>query len=160
MLVAEGNYQGRQPELFYPGTDTFSIRFDGKKLTWIVITYEVNQKSSTASSASAESQKCKPVVQNSIQLNKQKDLEYQLSNKGTVYPNPTSNGTIIGTANPILSLQSLVVIDAAGSIKNNIRSRKLSATTVFIELSALPKGIYWIRIPTSKGYIVKRVVKQ
>ncbi|MCG7859145.1 hypothetical protein MD537_19375, partial [Flavihumibacter sediminis] len=45
-IIARGAYSGQQPELFLPGGGSFEILFDGNKLTWIVYSFEVNQKAS------------------------------------------------------------------------------------------------------------------
>jgi hypothetical protein len=57
-LTSEGSFSGLQPELFNPGIGYFDIYFDGRKLKWVVRTYENNQNSSVATEASSSSARC------------------------------------------------------------------------------------------------------
>ena len=54
-IIALGSYSGVQPQIFLPSGGKFDVYFDGQKLTWLLITYNGNQKTAIASDASSTS---------------------------------------------------------------------------------------------------------
>ena len=80
--------------------------------------------------------------------------EYSHDTKVTVYPNPTNDKIYIVTD---AEVEEVVVYDIYG------RQQKLSAISgqqSVIDLSKLNAGIYFIKINTEEGNIVKRIIKQ
>ena len=80
--------------------------------------------------------------------------EYSHDTKVTVYPNPTNDKIYIVTD---AEVEEVVVYDIYG------RQQKLSAISgqqSVIDVSTLNAGIYFIKINTEEGNIVKRIIKQ
>jgi hypothetical protein len=133
-IVTTGNYSGSQPELFLTGTHTFMIPFDGIKMTWTVISYNGNQKASSASEASSTSNKCGTANGNSAKtagpISAQNSIEF--------YPNPASSVLIIQ------SNSDYIIINAVGEIVFNGDSEMKE-----IDISEWANGVYSIRNATN-----------
>jgi hypothetical protein len=82
-----------------------------------------------------------------------KDIE--TSNNVTVYPNPVNDMLYIETETEV---EEVVVYDIYGRVQNlrNLETQKLRNS---IDLSELKSGIYFVKINTEKGNIVKRIIK-
>ena len=82
-----------------------------------------------------------------------KDIE--TSNNVTVYPNPVNDMLYIETETEV---EEVVVYDIYGRVQNlrNLKTQKLRNS---IDLSELKSGIYFVKINTEKGNIVKRIIK-
>ncbi|MBQ5689271.1 MAG: T9SS type A sorting domain-containing protein, partial [Bacteroidales bacterium] len=83
-----------------------------------------------------------------------KDIE--TNNNVNVYPNPVNNILYIATETEV---EEVVVYDIYGRVQNlrNLETQKLRNS---IDLSELKSGIYFVKINTEKGNIVKRIIKQ
>ncbi len=77
-----------------------------------------------------------------------------LSEKLKTYPNPTSGKLSLQKDFPE-PLQSLQISDAAG---RNILC--LEDVGEEIDLSALPRGTYFLRVETAEGFFVKRILRE
>lgn len=74
-----------------------------------------------------------------------------------IYPNPTQGVFTLGNAT-LQPLENITITDMQGRVVKNIR---LTSTESYIELSLndFPSGIYFLRVRSTKGSIVKRIVK-
>ncbi len=83
-----------------------------------------------------------------------KDIE--TNNNVNVYPNPVNDILYIATETEV---EEVVVYDIYGRVQNlrNLETQKLRNS---IDLSELNSGIYFVKINTEKGNIVKRIIKQ
>ena len=82
-----------------------------------------------------------------------KDIE--TNNNVNVYPNPVNDILYIATETEV---EEVVVYDIYGRVQNlrNLETQKLRNS---IDLSELNSGIYFVKINTEKGNIVKRIIK-
>ena len=82
-----------------------------------------------------------------------KDIE--TNNNVNVYPNPVNDILYIATETEV---EEVVVYDIYGRVQNlrNLETQKLRNS---IDLSELKSGIYFVKINTEKGNIVKRIIK-
>jgi len=78
-----------------------------------------------------------------------------LNNKIKIYPNPTHNFVLIESRE--LKIESVKIVDITGKTKIEYKNAK---TDKKINLKALQKGIYFIKIRTDKGIVIKKIVKQ
>jgi hypothetical protein len=75
----------------------------------------------------------------------------------SIYPNP-SNGIYIINTNAGSEIRNIVVTDVLGRAVKSVR--EINLTTSFIDLQNEINGIYFFKIETDKGAIVRRVIKQ
>jgi hypothetical protein len=155
-IISASGYAGRQPEIFYPGTATFEIKFKGDRLSWILQTYNVNQKTSVGSDASSSSNKCK--AQTST-FNRMESQEEFVTNNATIYPNPVRQTLRIKLASGILSTQDTRIFNASGIEQKINTPGRISESVIELNVSHLTKGVYFIRVRTREGYTVCRINK-
>ena len=82
--------------------------------------------------------------------------EYSHDTKVTVYPNPTNDKIYIVTE---AEIEEVVVYTITGVIVGQ-QTTDNRQQTLSIDLSELNAGIYFIKINTEEGNIVKRIIKQ
>ncbi|MEY8019938.1 S8 family peptidase [Muriicola sp. SD30] len=139
-------YSGTLPFIFYPGQGTFTIRFDGNSMKWELTSRDSTHKSSTSSSANANSNRCNLGDSSSFVL----------------YPNPLSGPSYILSIDQNLSeLVTLDIFDIFGiSYFNTSIDGRNGAVTQEIDMSgSYPTGMYFIRITTKKDVFVYTIVK-
>ena len=73
----------------------------------------------------------------------------------SVYPNPVNNKLYIVTEDEV---ENVVVYDIYGRVQN-LRNSETQKLRNSIDLSDLKAGIYFVKINTEKGNIVKRIIK-
>jgi hypothetical protein len=73
-----------------------------------------------------------------------------------VYPNPANNNLVIATAETVVELS---VFDVYGRQHNNISASQQGNETN-INISNLNNGVYFVRVKTENGEMVKRFVKE
>jgi autotransporter-associated beta strand protein len=82
----------------------------------------------------------------------------------TIYPNPTSGQLTID--NGRLTIVNVEIFDAMGKRHEGTKARKHEsdplgvASTLRLDVSHLPSGVYFIRITTDNGVVTRKVVKQ
>ncbi|MFI5156619.1 MAG: T9SS type A sorting domain-containing protein, partial [Chitinophagales bacterium] len=160
-ITTSGSYSGQQPTIFPPGNGKFKIYFNGSQLTWKLVSYG-GTKSISASSSST---KC--TTNQIYQVGEQAisgevtaespDLQ-SADPQSAIYPNPARNQVNVYIKDEILSGNEVEMIDVTG------RSFKLTATIISdhrlqVDLNKLSSGIYAIRIKTTTGFRIFRVVK-
>ena len=74
----------------------------------------------------------------------------------SVYPNPVNDRLYIVTEDEV---EDVVVYSITGVIVGQ-QTTVNSQQTLVIDLSDLKSGIYFVKIKTEKGNIVKRIIKQ
>lgn len=153
-LVATGQYYGDYPELFDSGIGYFDIYFDGSKMTWIVTTYNGNQKTSSASDASSTSNKCGSNGKKSASVSRSKVLQ-----SGT-YPNPVKTWLTIVPENLASSDFELYYFNTTGQ-KVLIPSYKLSdKNEIQIDMTSMQPGVYIIMIEGLNKNLYFKVMKE
>jgi len=84
-------------------------------------------------------------------------IEQFMSYKLQVYPNPTNGELRID--NGELKIDNAEIFDIYGKMQNTeIRSRK--GNTIVMDISKLASGVYFLRIRTEIGDVVRKVVKE
>ncbi len=78
----------------------------------------------------------------------------------TVYPNPVIEKAIITTQEILPEQQRVVVYDVNGRSFSVKVIRRISASSLELDLSELQRGFYLIRLKTVSGYKAVRVIKQ
>ena len=73
----------------------------------------------------------------------------------TIYPNPANDKVHIETE---VEIKEIVVYDVYGRIQNlrNSETQQLSNT---VDVADLNSGIYFVKVVTENGNVVKRIVK-
>jgi hypothetical protein len=163
-LTSLGSVGGLQPEIFLPGGGKFKIPFDGKKLTWIVKTYYVNQKTSMGSEASSTSSRCKKATNliasttTSASLNSTPYAQEDI--KLLAYPNPTKGWLTISLTKGTLSEKDVEVVDITGRKYGMPQIRNASNKSIELVLSNNFKpGVYFIKVKVDNSYKIFRIVK-
>ena len=85
------------------------------------------------------------------------DLQTQLGY--SVYPNP-SNGIFVIDFNESYSKTKVELINVTGAVVQNFSINNTSDLRKSIDLSALSKGLYLLRVSTDEGFDVRRIVLQ
>lgn len=153
ILFGEGSFDGTdQPEVLYAGGGSWSASFDGAKLTWTVSSYKHNgHKTSVASNASSSSNKC-----NKSEAWEEDEID-ELSGI-LAYPNPVSDILRIELDEEISSAYDIYVYDVYGRL-NDVDISKESNMSLEINMSGMDAGIYFVKIQSSTGMELIRVVK-
>jgi len=165
-LTSAGPYSGTLPIVFQPGTGKVNIYFNGLKMTWTVISFNGNQKTSAASDASSTSAKClsgsgfrtNTGEPGSTLATTPTDVEL-LSSKPNAYPNPVTNKVIVNVGTWTLSAKDIRVFDVTGRLQQAKSLRSLSSHAVEMDLSGLRKGNYIIMVNTNDGMKTFKIVK-
>ena len=84
-------------------------------------------------------------------------IEENLLGNITLYPNPTSGELKIVCGD--LRIEKMEIFDAFGSNVGIIRSENSESETLII-ISHLPVGVYFLKINTEIGQVVKKVLKE
>ncbi len=79
----------------------------------------------------------------------------ELTSSVSIYPNPANDRLYIETE---AEIEEVVIYDVYGRQQDNKTTRQQDMTS--IDLSDLKSGIYFVKINTGKGNIVKRIIKQ
>ena len=85
------------------------------------------------------------------------DLQTQLGY--SIYPNP-SNGIFVIDFNESYSKTKVELINVTGAVVQNFSINNTSDLRKSIDLSALSKGLYLLRVSTDEGFDVRRIVLQ
>jgi hypothetical protein len=155
MLTSPEPYGGMQPQLFEVGTKYFDIYFNGKKMTWTLITYNGNQKSSSTQDASSSSAKCSSHYTTSVitarkaggvQTGGTVAQELTSMGKFAVYPNPVSDKVIISFRDPNIQQKDITLWDLPGRMQHIKHFSKISSNSASLDLSNLVTGVYILRV--------------
>lgn len=82
---------------------------------------------------------------------------YLIDSLFNIFPNPTSNKFIIISDNIAISHYELDIYDDFGQV---IYSTKVKTSTVEIDLSTKPVGLYLIRIKTAHDILIGKIIKE
>lgn len=85
--------------------------------------------------------------------------ERDLSDKMSIYPNPTSEMLFIRYRTQDELKGDISLRDLSGRIIYNLQNVKLNENIQKIDMNELPKGVYFIQIDTPKGRVVEKIVK-
>ena len=88
-------------------------------------------------------------ISNVVNINEVKD------NQCRIYPNPVNDRLYVEAGTEI---NEVVVYDVYGRVQN-LRNSETQKLRNSIDVSSLKSGIYFVKINTEKGNIVKRIIK-
>lgn len=146
-IEAGGRYEGELPIVFLPGQGTFKIRFDGNSIKWILTTMESGHKTSTSSSASSGSNRCKS-----------SGKEGSIDTSYVLYPNPVGN--ILYIQQNVSDVITVDVFDFYGILYYSKKFDNKTLQTIEINMSTYKAGIYLIRINTGADIKVYSIIKE
>jgi hypothetical protein len=147
-FMAEGSFIGTPPSLFPPGEGTFSIYFDGSRLSWILKTTENTRKTSMVSVASASSNRC----------NRYEKI-YGI-NVEALYPNPVSDFFKV-LLNDIPQSTSVNALNEQTGKSHTLKiSQGTYANELNVNVQNLSAGFYTLRIFANNKAFTYRIVKQ
>jgi hypothetical protein len=150
---------GTLPQVFKPGDNTtFQIKFNGKKMTWTVRTYLVNQKTAVAQDASSTSQRCK---KSNGTITAATATSLEVGNvKMSISPNPTTGRFIVSIDRGKISGKDIYVTDMTGKRYSILNVNQVSSKKLEIELpAALTSGVYYLNVKINEVYKTLRIIK-
>jgi hypothetical protein len=151
-ITALGSYSGNPPVLFQPGTFRFEIPFDGQRMTWTLRSFNGNQKTSSASDASATSNKCTAHLNRMLSTGtEQSDFEL------IAYPNPTSGILQVQVTGSNIGTVRLEIYDLTGKLFE--LPVEMNGNDAQINASLLASGTYILRAITDQEARSFRFVK-
>jgi hypothetical protein len=152
-LTAAGLYDGTvPPQVFNPGSGSFLVKFDGKKLTWTLTTNDSDHKSSVASYGSSTSKKCTKDGMALDPVNVLADREIR------VYPNPVTDIAIVTLpAEPAKG--DVMVYDVLGRASAVILNWR-GSMGLEVDMTGKPAGLYIIQVAVDNGYQRFKILKQ
>jgi hypothetical protein len=90
-----------------------------------------------------------------INVNEQTDIIHLAKNNIQIYPNPADSKLKITSKN--LDIKRLTIIEPTGKI---LYSTKSFRNRDIINLEKYNSGIYFIRIETDKGIVIRKIIKK
>ncbi len=78
-------------------------------------------------------------------------LNEEINKEIKLFPNPTNGMMTLSTD---LLIRSIIIIDVTGKVVST------SSKSVNLDLTKLPKGIYFAKIQTNKGIVFKKILKE
>lgn len=104
---------------------------------------------------------CGPVVSNSITIGYPDGIDdLVMKDKISIYPNPTSSNIIINVNLDYLTNVKIEILNTSGQVLQNRFIVKNKVINEEIDLSALNKGIYLIRISADQFNYIEKIVLQ
>jgi hypothetical protein len=160
-VVKDGNLT---PQKFAGNsTGRFSVKFDGSKtISWVLASTLKTQKTSQASLAGSNSNKCgSPYSTPAPILTSRKSTSgMEMTGVDKVYPNPFSTRVVIETDLTGVTNKDIKVFDMTGREYQPVSTRMVSVKKAELDLSNLITGQYYIRVTTKSGSKVFRVQRQ
>jgi hypothetical protein len=141
-----------------PGTTSYSVPFDGTKLTWEITTYETTKKTAVASDASTTSNRCSNVAPRGVTTETEK-IQVMNDRDISLYPNPSKDKIAVISNFEKLYEKETMLFDVNGRTYAVKISRRISDQSFELDLSSLKSGIYFLKIKTPTGYKTLRIIK-
>lgn len=143
-ITSVAAYSGIQPTIFKPGVNYVDYYFNGQKLTWAIRTNEgVSKKTVSEVTAISSSTKCKALSESSINTLIDLDIDAVASDK--LYPNPATN-TLWILSNDFTNKQKNITIMSTTGVMYQPKIKIHNGGAIEIDISALQKGVYFIRM--------------
>ena len=136
-------------DIHQPQSTEFTIVTENSCYTWNGVEYCQN---GTYMQQFEDSYGCDSVV--TLHLTLRVGVEDYDGYAVSLYPNPTTGVTYVEVSGD--EMERLEVYDSYGKL---LQTRNVSGNVAQIELSAYAKGVYHVRVTTTKGVVTKRVVK-
>lgn len=143
---AASSSEGELPTIFMPGSGTFEIRFNGKKLVLSVTSYGTTNKSSVSSSSTSGSGEC----------------DAKLDGVYTLFPNPVTDGSLTIIQN-VTEVSTIYILDMYGRVLTTDTGFNGTNDEVIINMSdsiRYPGGMYIVRIVSLDQVRTYNIIKQ
>jgi hypothetical protein len=137
-----------QPTLFLPGTNYVDYYFNGQRLTWTIKTNEgVSKKKVSEGCDYNSAPKCRNRDRKDVDINVKDGhiISQQPLESGKLYPNP-ANSTIWLVFDNYTDNKKTITIMSAVGVRFEVKIKSQQGTAMEIDISALPRGVYFIRI--------------
>ncbi len=143
-IISVRPYKGNQPSVFNPGINYVDYYFNGDKLTWRVRTPGGKGTSPySEASASSSSPKCNERTESAIH-GTGSGLDTEAAGSDKLYPNPATNTLWVVSNNFMDNQKGITIISASGIVYQPV-IKSQSPHAIEIDISGLPKGVYFIR---------------
>ena len=136
-------------DIHQPQSSEFTIVTENSCYTWNGVEYCQN---GTYMQQFEDSYGCDSVV--TLHLTLRVGVEDYDGYAVSLYPNPTTGVAYVEVSGD--EMERVEVYDSYGKL---LQTRNVSGNVTQIELSAYAKGVYHVRVTTTKGVVTKRVVK-
>ncbi len=163
-LSSTGSFDAsQQPFIFNPGITRCNVPFDGTSLKWELKTYQSSVKTLASVTASSASTVCVNYVSGRSANNtntkvKANPVEIPESNV-SAYPNPGTDRVRIYLLNDVLNEKGNSLFDIYGRSYQVKISSRISANILELDISALPKGAYYLRLKVKDGFKTVSIIK-
>jgi hypothetical protein len=166
-IVSEGVYDGTLPPAeFVPGGGSFTVNFDGQKLTWTVFSGS-NHNTSVSSDASSSSGRCSfdnaRIGDVNTETSNSESLEDKLNVGNSsimIYPNPVRDKFILTIIGDKETVGDIMMFDALGRF-HDVRSSWNSAANGFeVDVAHLNHGLYLLKINIDAEDKIFRIIKE
>lgn len=164
-----GSFVDVVPEVFYQGTGTFSVPFDGTRLIWTLASYESNLKTSVSWEANSSSNKCHKIdngariADTNMGSADAESIEDELTFQNSsilMYPNPVKDKFIIRFDGEQEKVQDIFLFDSQGKYYT-IRTHWIASENGYeVDLSQMNHGLYLIKLELENRQEILRVVKE
>ena len=134
--------------------------FDGNTILWILTTYDVDQKSSSTSDASAGSTKCKNKGRNANTLNLTVSDERNFIDNYSTYPNPVNDFANVAYLEGEISEQNIMIFDSQGKMRKTKVTHDKYAKVIELDMAAFEPGVYLIKLQNGDKMSILRVIKR
>ena len=138
--------EGELPTSFIPGSGTFEIRFDGRRVTWNLTTYGSTNKSSVSSLNQSGTGECDAKI----------DADY------TLYPNPVTGDELTITQN-VAEVSTVYILDMYARILYIDDGFNGTNDEVLINMSdtdLYPSGMYIVKIVSQDQVKTYSIIKE
>jgi PKD repeat protein len=94
------------------------------------------------------------VITDTVMIKEQKNLNL------TIYPNPTTGEIRVTVCGERYAVCDIEIFDVYGRKGERAKGRRDEGTNgIVIDISELPAGVYFLKVVTNKGEVIKKVVK-
>ena len=146
-ITSLGSYKGNQPSVFNPGINYVDYYFNGEKLTWRIVTPNTERDNHSEATASSRSRKCDDDddIGTKSGINKENSKDSHDFSFYKLYPNPAHNTLWLSGSNFSDDQKNITIISATG-VEYQPRIKSQTGQVIEIDISDLPKGVYFMRI--------------
>jgi hypothetical protein len=85
--------------------------------------------------------------------------EYSFGSEFNIYPNPTSHDVYVVYQSTEVLQGNVKLLNMQGQVIYDRRRVNFTNTRTKFNMETLPKGIYFIKVETSKGNVIKKIIK-
>ena len=90
-----------------------------------------------------------------VTLTDDKEVNDNIEELFTFYPNPTKNGIYINVNNDLVDVSKIALFDVYGKV---IYTTTITSNSTEIELNGYPTGVYFVSVENIKGKSVKKII--